>query len=219
MVVSNILLSKHRYERTRYDCDMRGRPAPLLVVLAPEEAPLLVAQALLQLLQRPLVLLHPLRLLLVQAVDLLGVLRMSAAISDTALCHAIRGGRVLLTEILLPRRAIRMGIVCLLDISPTVGFHNFDLRIFNLRVSNPDKLIVDVFLTRCRISMCQGLGPNKYDEISEIDRIARQKSTPQKSSWIFSGVFQHMLTVACYNRIQLASGICQRTVTCLLDVY
>ena len=27
---------------------------------------------------------------------------------------------------------------------PTVGFHNFNLRIFNLRVSNPNKLIVDV---------------------------------------------------------------------------
>ena len=27
------------------------------------------------------------------------------------------------------------------------------------------------FLTRCRISMCQGLGPKKHDEISEIDRI------------------------------------------------
>ena len=52
----------------------------------------------------------------------------------------------------------------------TVGFHNFNLRIFNLRVSNPDKFIVDVLLTRCRISMCQGLGPTKHDEISEIDR-------------------------------------------------
>ena len=41
----------------------------------------------------------------------------------------------------------------------TVGLHNFNLRIFNLRVSNPNKLIVDVFLTRCRIPMCQGLGP------------------------------------------------------------
>ena len=51
-----------------------------------------------------------------------------------------------------------------------VGFHNFNLRIFNLRVSNPNKLIVDVFLTRCRISMCQGLGPKNHDEISEIDR-------------------------------------------------
>ena len=40
-----------------------------------------------------------------------------------------------------------------------VGFHNFNLRIFNLRVSNPNKLIVDAFLTRCRISMCQGLVP------------------------------------------------------------
>ena len=28
----------------------------------------------------------------------------------------------------------------------TVGFHDFNLRIFNLRVSNPNKLIVDVFL-------------------------------------------------------------------------
>ena len=52
----------------------------------------------------------------------------------------------------------------------TVGFHNFNLRIFNLRVSNLNKLIVDV-LTRCRISMCQGLGPKKHNEISEIDRI------------------------------------------------
>ena len=38
--------------------------------------------------------------------------------------------------------------------STTVGFHNFNLRFFNLRVSNPNKLIVDVFLTGCRISMC-----------------------------------------------------------------
>ena len=30
--------------------------------------------------------------------------------------------------------------------------------------------MVDVFLTRCRISMCQGLGQKKHDEISEIDR-------------------------------------------------
>ena len=43
----------------------------------------------------------------------------------------------------------------------TVGFHNFNLRIFNLRVSNPNKLIADVVSTRCRISMCQGLGPQK----------------------------------------------------------
>ena len=52
----------------------------------------------------------------------------------------------------------------------TVDFHNFNLRTFNLRISNPNKFIVDVFLTRCRISMCQGLGPKKHDEISEIDR-------------------------------------------------
>ena len=53
----------------------------------------------------------------------------------------------------------------------TVGFHNFNLRIFNLRVSNPNKLILDICLTRCRISMCQGLGPKKHDEISEVDRM------------------------------------------------
>ena len=53
---------------------------------------------------------------------------------------------------------------------PTVGFHNFNLRIFNLRVSNPSESIVDVFLTRCRISMCQGLGPKKHDETSETNR-------------------------------------------------
>ena len=43
----------------------------------------------------------------------------------------------------------------------TVGFHNFNLRIFNLRVSNPNKSFVGVFLTRCRISMCQGLSRKK----------------------------------------------------------
>ena len=52
----------------------------------------------------------------------------------------------------------------------TVGFHNFNLRIFNLRVSNPNKLIVGVFLTRCQISNCQGLGRKNKLEISEIDR-------------------------------------------------
>ena len=51
-----------------------------------------------------------------------------------------------------------------------VGFHNYNLRNFNSRVSNPNKLILDVSSTRCRISMCQGLGQKKHDEISEIDR-------------------------------------------------
>ena len=46
-----------------------------------------------------------------------------------------------------------------------VGFHNFNLGIFNLRVSNPIKFTVDVCLTRCRISMCQGLGRmNVWDD-------------------------------------------------------
>ena len=63
--------------------------------------------------------------------------------------------------------------------SYAVSFHNFNLRIFNLRVSNPNKVIVDVFLTRCRISMCQGLGPEKLDEISEIDR-GGTKGVPER---------------------------------------
>ena len=70
------------------------------------------------------------------------------------------------------------------DKHDTVGFHNFNLRIFNLRVSNPDELIVDVFLTRCRISMCQGLGQKKLDEISEIDRtLTRARATPRMDGW------------------------------------
>ena len=59
----------------------------------------------------------------------------------------------------------------------TVGFHNFNLRIFNLRVSNPNKLIVDVFLTRCRISMCQGLGPKNTMKFrkSTVDGCSKSK--------------------------------------------
>ena len=56
------------------------------------------------------------------------------------------------------------------NLNLTVGFHNFNLRIFNLRVWNSNKWIVYVFSTRCWISMCQGLGPTKHDEISETDR-------------------------------------------------
>ena len=65
----------------------------------------------------------------------------------------------------------------------TVGFHNFNLRIFNLRVSNPNKSIVDAFLTRCRISMCQGLGPKEHDEISEIDCTSVYADTPVFGGW------------------------------------
>ena len=72
----------------------------------------------------------------------------------------------------------------------TVGFHNFNLRIFNLRVSNPNKLIVDVFLTRCRISMCQGLGPRKHDKISEIDRSPRPAPFSGGSKGGFGNAFR-----------------------------
>ena len=52
----------------------------------------------------------------------------------------------------------------------TVGFHNFNLRIFDLRVSNPNKLIVDVFLDTMSDFNVPGSRPEKHDEISEIDR-------------------------------------------------
>ena len=64
----------------------------------------------------------------------------------------------------------------------TVGFHKFNLRIFNLRVSNPNEFIVDVFLTRCRISMCQGLGP-KHDETSEVDRTYTAAGASSSRRW------------------------------------
>ena len=42
-----------------------------------------------------------------------------------------------------------------------VGFHNFNLRMFNLRVSNPNKLIVDVFLDTTSDFNVPGSRPNK----------------------------------------------------------
>ena len=42
-----------------------------------------------------------------------------------------------------------------------VGFHNFNLRIFNLRVSNPNKLIVDVFFDTMSHFNVPGSRPNK----------------------------------------------------------
>ena len=51
----------------------------------------------------------------------------------------------------------------------TVGFHNFNLRIVNLRVSNPNKLIVDVLFDTMSDLNVPGSRP-KNNEISEIDR-------------------------------------------------
>ena len=85
----------------------------------------------------------------------------------------------------------------------TVGFHNFNLRIFNLRVSNPNKLIVEVFLTRCRISMCQGLGPKKHDVISEIDRCPfptaparRRRRAPGPRVWLIISISHIYISLA-----------------------
>ena len=52
----------------------------------------------------------------------------------------------------------------------TVGFHNVNLRTFNLRVSNPNKLIVDVFLHDVGFQCARVSAQQKHDEISEVDR-------------------------------------------------
>ena len=78
--------------------------------------------------------------------------------------------------VLLYRKSMRKSILTntFLEASlGTVGFHNFNLLIFNLRISNPNELPVDAFLTPCRVSMCQGSAPKKQDEIPEIDCITR----------------------------------------------
>ena len=46
-------------------------------------------------------------------------------------------------------------------IARTVGFHNFNLRIFNLRVSNPNKSIVDVFVDTMSDFNVPGSRPKK----------------------------------------------------------
>ena len=43
----------------------------------------------------------------------------------------------------------------------TVGFHNFNLRIFNLRVSNPNKLTVDIFFDTMSDFNVPGSRPKK----------------------------------------------------------
>ena len=45
--------------------------------------------------------------------------------------------------------------------SSAVGFHNFNLRTFNLRVSNPSKFIVDVFFDTMSDFNVPGSRPKK----------------------------------------------------------
>ena len=47
-----------------------------------------------------------------------------------------------------------------------VSIFEFSIRESQIRTN----LLRMFLLTRCRISMCQGLGPKKHDEISKIDR-------------------------------------------------
>ena len=46
-------------------------------------------------------------------------------------------------------------------VTGTVGFHNFNLRIFNSRVSNPNNLIVDVFVDTMSDFNVPGFRPKK----------------------------------------------------------
>ena len=51
-------------------------------------------------------------------------------------------------------------IVMIISDAAAVGFHNFNLRIFNLRVSNPNKLIVGVFVDTMSDFNVPGSRPN-----------------------------------------------------------
>ena len=55
-----------------------------------------------------------------------------------------------------PSRGCSLG-----NIWSTVGFHNFNLQIFNLRISNHNKLIMNMFLTRYLISTCKNISTKK----------------------------------------------------------
>ena len=81
----------------------------------------------------------------------------------------------------------------------TASFHNFKSQNFKLRVSNPNKLIVDVFLTRCRISMCQGLGPKNTMKL--------RKSTVSIYPSIYSTV---QYSIAQYSIAQYTPGLRQK---------
>ena len=62
---------------------------------------------------------------------------------NTECCHYPAGEK---GELLTSRSMTDMAACHVKGCGRTVGFHNFNLRIFNLRVSNPNKLIVDVFV-------------------------------------------------------------------------
>ena len=51
----------------------------------------------------------------------------------------------------------------------TLGFHNFNLRIFNLRIPNPSKLTVYVFFDTMSDFNVPKLRPKKHFDISETD--------------------------------------------------
>ena len=70
----------------------------------------------------------------------------------------------------------RAGDAAQADIT-TVGFHNLNLRIFNLRVSNPNKLIVDVcFDTMSDFNVPGSHCAGRYSLTRHANMLARSNS-------------------------------------------
>ena len=61
----------------------------------------------------------------------------------------------------VPRQRAGKGKGGQMEEESAVGFHNFNLRIFNSRVSNPNKLIVDVFVDTMSDFNVPGSRPKK----------------------------------------------------------
>ena len=66
----------------------------------------------------------------------------------------------------------------------TVGFHNFNLRIFNLRVSNPNKLIVDVLFDTMSDFNVPGSRPNKNTMKFRKSTVCLCQLLFEESHWI-----------------------------------
>ena len=101
-----------------------------------------------------------------------------AALKTIQLCrhHNRHSNPWVRTGVQLTSGLFRKEFLCF---STAVGFHNFNLRIFNLRVSNPNKLVVDVFFDTMSDFNVPGSRPNK-------NTMKFRKSTVSSSSSFFS---------------------------------
>ena len=83
-------------------------------------------------------------------------------------CAAPIGGNQ--TPIVYNRRCL--SYIIKLHTVHAVGFHNFNLRIVNLRVSNPKNTYVAYVSVLSRISNCQSLGRKNKHELLKTDRMS-----------------------------------------------